>query len=126
MLQMTILWLMTMQMFSTTMRVSYGAALRSDLLFAAVATEPQKFRILEKEPKGAKERESDSKPLRCPPMAETQQEQRGDTSWPEYIKTRVVSTITTARVSDRLEFLRHSLLIRLRRKGTAQDLERTY
>lgn len=31
--QMTILWLMTMQMFSTTMRVSYGAALRSDLLF---------------------------------------------------------------------------------------------
>ena len=50
-------------------------------------------------------------------MAETQ-ENTGELGWSEFIKTRVVSTITHSGVSDRLDFLNHSLLIRLRRKGT--------
>lgn len=49
-------------------------------------------------------------------MAELQ-ENTGELGWPEFIKTRVVTTITNSGVSDRLDFLNHSLLIRLRRKG---------
>lgn len=49
-------------------------------------------------------------------MAEPQ-ENTGELGWPEFIKTRVVTTITNSGVSDRLDFLNHSLLIRLRRKG---------
>lgn len=49
-------------------------------------------------------------------MAE-HQENTGELGWPEFIKTRVVTTITYSGVSDRLDFLNHSLLIRLRRKG---------
>lgn len=45
------------------------------------------------------------------------QENTGELGWPEFIKTRVVNTITSSGVSDRLDFLNHSLLIRLRRKG---------
>ncbi|KAG2194137.1 hypothetical protein INT47_004207 [Mucor saturninus] len=48
-------------------------------------------------------------------MAESQ-ENTGELGWPEFIKTRVVTTITNSGVSDRLDFLNHSLLIRLRRK----------
>ncbi|KAG2190049.1 hypothetical protein INT46_000027 [Mucor plumbeus] len=48
-------------------------------------------------------------------MAEPQ-ENTGELGWPEFIKTRVVTTITYSGVSDRLDFLNHSLLIRLRRK----------
>ena len=44
-------------------------------------------------------------------------EQTGELAWPEFIKTRVVAKITRSSVTDRLEFLNHSLLIRLRRKG---------
>ncbi|KAI9477816.1 MAG: armadillo-type protein [Benjaminiella poitrasii] len=44
------------------------------------------------------------------------QENTGELGWPEFIKTRVVTTITDSGVSDRLDFLNHSLLIRLRRK----------
>ncbi|KAI8144145.1 armadillo-type protein [Fennellomyces sp. T-0311] len=43
-------------------------------------------------------------------------EQPGELAWPAFIKTRVVTTITRSSVSDRLDFLNHSLLIRLRRK----------
>lgn len=49
-------------------------------------------------------------------MAEPK-ENTGELGWPEFIKTRVVTTITYSGVSDRLDFLNHSLLIRLRRKG---------
>lgn len=45
------------------------------------------------------------------------QENTGELGWQEFIKTRVVTTITSSGVSDRLDFLNHSLLIRLRRKG---------
>ncbi|KAG0169361.1 translational activator of GCN4 [Apophysomyces sp. BC1015] len=45
-----------------------------------------------------------------------QQEPIADLTWPEFIKTRVVAAITKSSVADRLEFLHHSLLIRLRRK----------
>ena len=45
-------------------------------------------------------------------------EQSAELAWPEFIKTRVLNTITSSRVSDRLDFINHSLLIRLRRKGT--------
>ncbi|GAA5801232.1 hypothetical protein HPULCUR_006676 [Helicostylum pulchrum] len=44
------------------------------------------------------------------------QENTGELGWQEFIKTRVVTTITSSGVSDRLDFLNHSLLIRLRRK----------
>lgn len=54
-------------------------------------------------------------------MAENQ-ENSGELGWPEFIKTRVVSTITYSGVSDRLDFLNHSLLIRLRRKGKTNTL----
>lgn len=47
------------------------------------------------------------------------QENTGELGWSEFIKTRVVTTITYSGVSDRLDFLNHSLLIRLRRKGNA-------
>ncbi|KAI9261620.1 armadillo-type protein [Phascolomyces articulosus] len=43
-------------------------------------------------------------------------EQTGELAWPEFIKTRVVASITRSSVTDRLDFLNHSLLIRLRRK----------
>ncbi|KAI8639859.1 armadillo-type protein [Parasitella parasitica] len=48
-------------------------------------------------------------------MAEPQ-ENKGELGWPEFIKTRAVTSITCSGVSDRLDFLNHSLLIRLRRK----------
>lgn len=54
-----------------------------------------------------------------------QLEQTGDLAWPEFVKTRVLSTITISSVSDRVEFLNHSLLIRLRRKGTVSCLSRS-
>ena len=44
-------------------------------------------------------------------------EQTGELAWPEFIKTRVVAKITRSSVTDRLEVLNPSLLIRLRRKG---------
>ncbi|CEP19550.1 hypothetical protein [Parasitella parasitica] len=44
------------------------------------------------------------------------QENTGELGWPEFIKTRAVTSITSSGVSDRLDFLNHSLLIRLRRK----------
>ncbi|KAI8988374.1 armadillo-type protein [Mycotypha africana] len=48
-------------------------------------------------------------------MAEPQ-ENTAELGWPEFIKTRVVNSITDSSVTNRLEFLNHSLLIRLRRK----------
>lgn len=45
-------------------------------------------------------------------------EQSAELAWPEFIKTRVLNTITSSSVSDRLDFINHALLIRLRRKGT--------
>lgn len=54
-------------------------------------------------------------------MAEPQ-ENTGELGWPEFIKTRVVTTITYSGVSDRLDFLNHSLLIRLRRKGNRKQI----
>jgi hypothetical protein len=58
-------------------------------------------------------------------MAEPQ-ENTGELGWPEFIKTRVVSTITYSGVSDRLDFLNHSLLIRLRRKGNIHCEKQTF
>jgi hypothetical protein len=49
-------------------------------------------------------------------MAETQ-ENTGELGWPEFIKKRMSISITNASVNERLDFLNHSLLIRLRRKG---------
>ncbi|CEG70748.1 hypothetical protein RMATCC62417_06588 [Rhizopus microsporus] len=46
----------------------------------------------------------------------TEQESTGELGWPEFIKTRVMTNITSPSVSERLDFLNHSLLIRLRRK----------
>ena len=45
------------------------------------------------------------------------QENTGELGWPEFIRTRVMTTITYSGVSDRLDFLNHVLLIRIRRKG---------
>jgi hypothetical protein len=56
-------------------------------------------------------------------MAEPQ-ENTGELGWPEFIKTRVVTSITHSSVSDRLDFLNHSLLIRLRRKGNLYTFSR--
>ncbi|OBZ91073.1 Translational activator gcn1 [Choanephora cucurbitarum] len=44
------------------------------------------------------------------------QENTGELGWPEFIRTRVMTTITYSGVSDRLDFLNHVLLIRIRRK----------
>ncbi|KAG1308067.1 hypothetical protein G6F64_006326 [Rhizopus arrhizus] len=46
----------------------------------------------------------------------TERENTGELGWPEFIKTRVLTTITSPSVSERLDFLNHSLLIRLKRK----------
>ncbi|CAO3663041.1 unnamed protein product [Rhizopus stolonifer] len=46
----------------------------------------------------------------------TDQENTGELGWIEFIKKRVLTTITSPSVSERLDFLNHSLLIRLRRK----------
>lgn len=51
-------------------------------------------------------------------------EQSAELAWPEFIKTRVLNTITSSRVSDRLDFINHALLIRLRRKGTSFSIQR--
>ncbi|KAI8374572.1 armadillo-type protein [Radiomyces spectabilis] len=53
-------------------------------------------------------------------MAESQ-EQTGEVTWPEFIKNRVTVTITKSSISDRLDFLHHALLIRLRRKDLPVD-----
>ncbi|KAF7728036.1 translational activator of GCN4 [Apophysomyces ossiformis] len=50
------------------------------------------------------------------------QEPIADLTWLEFIKTRVVAAITKSSVADRLEFLHHSLLIRLRRKDLPPEL----
>ncbi|CAO3648342.1 unnamed protein product [Cunninghamella blakesleeana] len=42
-------------------------------------------------------------------------------SWSEYIKNQVVTSITLSSVTERLDFLNHSLLLRLRRKGISEE-----
>lgn len=50
-------------------------------------------------------------------LAQLMADSEGELSWPEYLKARVMSNITQSSIRDRLEFIQHSLLIRLRRHG---------
>ncbi|KAI8084473.1 armadillo-type protein [Halteromyces radiatus] len=45
----------------------------------------------------------------------------GELSWAEFIRYRLVTNITTSKVTDRLDFIHHSLLVRLRRKDLPQE-----
>ncbi|KAM3583875.1 translational activator of GCN4 [Umbelopsis sp. WA50703] len=45
----------------------------------------------------------------------------GELSWPEYLKARVMPNITRSSIGDRLDFIQHSLLIRLRRHDLPEE-----
>jgi hypothetical protein len=50
-------------------------------------------------------------------LAQLMADSEGELSWPEYLKARVMSNITQSSIGDRLDFIQHSLLIRLKRHG---------
>lgn len=55
-------------------------------------------------------------------LAQLMADSEGELSWPEYLKARVMSNITQSSIGERLDFIQHSLLIRLKRHGNLSFL----